>query len=99
MLPNDIESGNKEKSQTIRKSRSLIYSSGISLPPPKSCDALWDGTRSFRHIRKELVVGVDIIVYRMLTQMTCTNDEQVSLYSLRKGDLGHMSLKLRKILL
>ena len=36
----------------------------------------------------ELVEGVDVILYGMLTQMTCPNGEQISLHSLRKGDVG-----------
>ena len=47
----------------------------------------------------ELVESVDVIFYRVLTQMTCPNGEQVSLHGLRKGDLGHMRLQLRQILL
>jgi hypothetical protein len=35
----------------------------------------------------------------VLAQMTCPNGEQVSLHGLRKGDLGHMRLQLREILL
>jgi hypothetical protein len=53
----------------------------------------------FTQIHGEFVESVNVVFYGVLARVTCPNGEQLSLYGLRKGDLGHMRLQLRQILL